>query len=194
LRSMDQAPEAITQLVNLLDVSPTDAEAWSELADIYVSQGLLDQAIFALEEVLLIQPNAWNIHATIAEVVYQSSQGVTNTSNLSRILAESLRRYLRSIELCENYLRGYYGLKLVTSKLLPMIPEAAKSSSRDAPYSDLALPTEGTVQALHELATAKLGEIVRRGTAGEKGWDGYDAAELKAARELLDSSSQKVDR
>jgi tetratricopeptide (TPR) repeat protein len=191
---MDQLPEAFTQLVNLLDVSPTDPEAWAELADLYIGQGLLDQAVFALEEVLLIQPNAWNIHTTLAEVLYQSSQNLTNPSNLSKVLAESMRRYLRSIELCENYLRGYYGLKLVTAKLLPIIPEAAKSSSRDAPYSDLALPTEGTVQALHELATAKLGEIVRRGTAGEKGWDGYDAAELKAARELLESSTQKIER
>jgi tetratricopeptide (TPR) repeat protein len=191
---MDQIPEATTQLVNLLDVSPTDAEAWAELADIYVSQGLFDQAIFALEEVLLIQPNAWSIHATLAEAIYQSSHGVTNISSLSKILAESMRRYLRSIELCENYLRGYYGLKLVTSKLLPIIAEAAKSASRDTPYSDLALPTEGTLQALAELATAKLSEIVRRGTAGDKGWDGYDAADLKAARELLDSSSHKIER
>jgi hypothetical protein len=61
-------------------------------------------------------------------------------------------------------------------------------------YSDLALPTEGTVKALHELATSKLAEIVRRGSAGEKGWDGYDAAELKAARELLNSGSKDIKR
>lgn len=30
-----------------------------------------------------------------------------------RYLAESLRRFCRSIELCDDYLRGYYGLKLV---------------------------------------------------------------------------------
>jgi hypothetical protein len=28
-------------------------------------------------------------------------------------LAESMRRFSRSIELCDNYLRGYYGLKIV---------------------------------------------------------------------------------
>jgi ER membrane protein complex subunit 2 len=28
-------------------------------------------------------------------------------------VAESMRRYARSIELCDDYLRGYYGLKLV---------------------------------------------------------------------------------
>jgi ER membrane protein complex subunit 2 len=61
LRSMDKIPEAITQLVNLLDYSPTDAEAWAELSDLYLSQSLFDQAIFCLEEVLLLNPNAWNV-------------------------------------------------------------------------------------------------------------------------------------
>ena len=28
-------------------------------------------------------------------------------------LAEALKRFCRSIELCDDYLRGYYGLKLV---------------------------------------------------------------------------------
>ena len=50
-------------LNSLLDASPTDAEAWAELADLYVSQGLYQQGIFALEEVLLITPNAWNVSA-----------------------------------------------------------------------------------------------------------------------------------
>lgn len=30
-----------------------------------------------------------------------------------KYLAESLKRFCRSIELCDDYLRGYYGLKLV---------------------------------------------------------------------------------
>jgi ER membrane protein complex subunit 2 len=61
LKSLGQTQEAITQLVGLLDVSPTDAEAWAELADLYLTQGLTDQAVFCLEEVLLIVPNAWNV-------------------------------------------------------------------------------------------------------------------------------------
>jgi len=28
--------------------------------------------------------------------------------------AEALKRFARSIELCDDYLRGYYGLKLVS--------------------------------------------------------------------------------
>lgn len=61
---MSRPVEAITALVRLLDVSPTDAEAWAELSDVYQSQGLYQQAIFCLEEVLLITPNAWNVSQT----------------------------------------------------------------------------------------------------------------------------------
>jgi len=58
---MKKTAEAITALTSLLDSSPTDAEAWAELADLYVTQGMYPQAIFALEEVLLITPFAWNV-------------------------------------------------------------------------------------------------------------------------------------
>lgn len=58
---MGKASEAITALVSLLEFSPTDAEAWAELADLYLSQGLYGQAIYALEEVLVVTPNAWNV-------------------------------------------------------------------------------------------------------------------------------------
>jgi Tfp pilus assembly protein PilF len=47
--------------VEFLESNPTDAEAWCELADLYQSQGMNAQAIFSLEEALLIAPNAWNV-------------------------------------------------------------------------------------------------------------------------------------
>lgn len=64
MRSISRPVEAITALVELLDNTPTDAEAWAELSDIYQTQGLYQQAIFCLEEVLLIIPYAWNVSWT----------------------------------------------------------------------------------------------------------------------------------
>jgi len=61
LRSLGRIPEAVAALIAMLDFSPTDAEAWAELADLYFSQGLYPQAIHALEEVLVLMPNAWNV-------------------------------------------------------------------------------------------------------------------------------------
>ena len=51
-----------------------------------------------------------------------------------------------------------------------------------------------TLQLLNQKATAKLSEIVRRSVGGEKGWQGYDPAELIAARELLDRDATPVTR
>lgn len=58
---MGRVSEAASALVQLLDFTPTDAEAWSELSDVYLSQGLYPQAIYAMEEVLVLAPNAWNV-------------------------------------------------------------------------------------------------------------------------------------
>lgn len=61
LRTLSRINDAIDALIKLLESSPTDIEAWAELADLYLSQNLFPQAIFCLEEVLLVAPNAWNV-------------------------------------------------------------------------------------------------------------------------------------
>jgi ER membrane protein complex subunit 2 len=69
LRSMSRLPEAVSTLVDLLDFSPTDGEAWAELSDLYFVQGLYPQAIYSLEEVLLITPNAWNVRLSLEDCI-----------------------------------------------------------------------------------------------------------------------------
>jgi len=110
---MGKPAEAIKALVELLELIPTDAESWAELSDLYFSQNAYGQAIYSLEEVLLITPNAWNIHARLGELLYISSESNQAEGTQLKQLTESVRRFSRSIELCDNYLRGFYGLKLV---------------------------------------------------------------------------------
>lgn len=88
-----------------------------------------------------------------------------------------MRRYCRSIELCDNYLRGYYGLKLASKELMDVLPKAGDAAG---------LPTPEQAENLNELATLKLWEIVKRGFREDRGWEGNDQAELIATRELLD--------
>jgi len=192
LRSMSRPADATAALVQLLDASPTDVEAWSELSDLYMTQNMYPQAIFSLEEVLLVTPNAWNIHARMGELIYISASNSGNDSSTEKALTESMRRFCRSIELCDDYLRGYYGLKLSTSRLLSILSQTSNRSSVTANprAGELAPPTLETIQKLNQQATAKLAEIVRRSSAGEKGWDGYEQAEVIAARELLDRDEQ----
>lgn len=61
LRSLGRYEEAVSALVDYLEAFPTDAEAWCELADLYQSNAMSAQAIFSLEEALLITPNSWNV-------------------------------------------------------------------------------------------------------------------------------------
>jgi len=61
LRTLQRTSEAVDALAELLDASPTDIEAWAELAELYLSHRLFSQAEYCLEEVLLVAPNAWNV-------------------------------------------------------------------------------------------------------------------------------------
>lgn len=186
LKSMGRTQDAITALTVLLENSPTDVEAWAELSDMYASQGAYGQAIYCLEEVLLVMPNAWSAHAQIATLHYLSAQAQASPQLQS--LSMALRHFCRSVELNESYLRGYYGLKLVTKKLIPILSETSNSSKRNnnAEEEDAPPPELETVKKLEELATSKLAEIVRQHGSGNKAWAGFDKAEVIAARELLD--------
>ncbi|KAG6033085.1 hypothetical protein E4U41_007032 [Claviceps citrina] len=186
LRSMGKLPEAISALNSFLDICPTDPEAWSELADMYVSQGLYAQAIYALEEVLVLSPNAWNMHARLGEVSLMAATSASEAS--SKHYAEAVKRFCRSIELCDDYLRGYYGLKLATDHLLGAAPKSKKEAE------GFPLPSQATTEKLNRAATEKLAEIVRRNKAQDKLWQGYDAAEITAAQELLARSSAQIVR
>ncbi|PNS20498.1 hypothetical protein CAC42_5948 [Sphaceloma murrayae] len=194
LKSMGRTGEAVKALVKILDVSPVDAEAWAELGDLYAQQGLWERAVYAWEEVLLVMPNAWNVHARLGELEWCWSGTAEGNGEKTRLVGSALRRYCRAIELCDDYLRGYYGLKLTSGKLLQLLPKIQKSSGGFDVPGDLAPPPIPAVESLNELATSKLSEIVRRGSAKEHGWDGYDEAELISARELLDRDTQKVER
>lgn len=65
LRTLCRPVDAISALADFLEAFPTDGEAWSELASLYQSQGMGSQAIFCLEESLLIAPNSWNVRVHI---------------------------------------------------------------------------------------------------------------------------------
>jgi hypothetical protein len=122
----------------------------------------------------------------LAEVQYKAALSNASSSTpeeTARGLSEAVRRYLRSIELCDNYLRGYYGLKLATKHLMDALPKAGEGEG---------LITLEKAETLNELATLKLWEIVRSAQADRKGWDGYDKAELVATRELLEKDELAI--
>ncbi|KAJ5022587.1 hypothetical protein J3E73DRAFT_426423 [Bipolaris maydis] len=188
LKALGRTQDAITAVAALLHNSPTDAEAWAEASELYASTGAWGQAIFCAEEVLLITPNAWTAHAHIATLHYLST-ATNNPPNFSSY-ALALKHFCRSVELNDSYLRGYYGLKLLTSKLNnTLLSDPATSSAattRRDDSDDVSLPSPEIIRKLEEIATNKLAEMIRNYKSGKKGWQGFEEAEIIAARELLD--------
>jgi len=153
-----------------------------ELSELYLAQDLHMQAAFCLEEVLLIAPNAWNIHARLAEVIYiaTTSAAAENEPRLLRGLSESLRRYCRSVELCDDYLRGYYGIHLTSRRLVDLLEKGTQPTSPapELPFGHADVAELPMARQLLELSTKKLTEILRKKI-------GYRQDEMAAARELL---------
>ena len=183
LKSLGRADGAIAALVDLLDVSPVDAEAWSELSELYYAQGHYAQAIHSMEEVLLAMPNAWNMHARLGEIIFVSTANSKENRLRVQSLTRCLKSFCRSVELCDDYLRGYYGLRLTTSKLTELLSKGTSIAATSE--DDMEPPSLTLTQHLHELSTSKLAEIIRRASSHNSGWEGYEEAELIAARELL---------
>ncbi|KAL8694144.1 MAG: hypothetical protein Q9218_001141 [Villophora microphyllina] len=189
LRSLSREAEAIDALVELLEASPTDIEAWAELSELYVLHGCYQQAEFCLEEILLSAPNAWNMHARLGEILYIAA---ATTHDKVGSLAESVRRFCRSIELCDGYLRGYYGLMVASDRLLEAIVAGnlkTNTVSNGNSSSELPIPSVETLRHLNQKATLVLAESTRKSNG-----NGSDAPDMAAIKHLLESSTMAQQR
>lgn len=92
--------EKINELVSYLEIYAVDTEALAHLASCYQEAGLHAQAVWCLHDVLLSIHTAYPIHAQLGDVYYVQEN-----------YKEALRYYLRSVELCDGYLRGLIGAK-----------------------------------------------------------------------------------
>ena len=125
-------------------------------------------------------------HAQLATLYYLSGPASLPALTLA------LRYFARSVELNDSYIRGYYGLKLVSAKLLPLLSESSSVSKRNNDEDDVRPPKVQSVKKLEEIATNKLAEAVRQFSSGNKAWADMDEAEIIAARELLDRDGKIV--
>lgn len=75
-----------------------------------------------------------------------------------------------------------------------MIKQLSASGKTEVVAGASPLPPLATVKKLNELATSQLAEIVRKSASGGNDWDGFNAAEILAARALLDQNAQKITR
>lgn len=137
--------EYIDELLKIADTIPTDSELWAELGEAYYSSGQYPQAIHALQETLLLTPHAYNIFARIGEV--QHTLVVRNSSlpfsEKFEYLSQAVKHFLRAVELCPVYVRGWAGVQVASQEILKL-PEASNKLQpmEKSRYTDLAEVSE----------------------------------------------------
>lgn len=123
----------VEELLQYLEVCPTDVECLAEVAEGYFQLKLYDQAIHCLQDVIVQMPQAYNIFARMGEITHISATVAPNPSEQIPKLKESVALYLRSVELCPVYVRGWCGAGVVSKKLLnyPKLANADKTTYED---------------------------------------------------------------
>lgn len=114
--------EYVILLKGLLMFDPLDIETLAELSQCYYDLGHYSKAIFTLEEVLLVQPYNYVVFAKLGEwyhVSYLSDEKTKTSKDANDLesLRSSLKHFLRSVELCSNFVRGWSGVYVITKLL-----------------------------------------------------------------------------
>lgn len=125
-KSLGRIADAISYLAEYLNIYYTDGDAWIELAELYNSIEQFDRGAFSLSEALLLKPHDHETYATYADTLY--AQWQQNPSAVVPLHA-ALRNYLRSVELHDDYLRGFCGIKRCCDQIL--LGEGTKTNTKN---------------------------------------------------------------
>eukprot|EP00761_Pharyngomonas_kirbyi_P014929 gb/GECH01014960.1/.p1 GENE.gb/GECH01014960.1/~~gb/GECH01014960.1/.p1 ORF type:complete len:285 (+),score=87.36 gb/GECH01014960.1/:1-855(+) len=100
-RSQGDLTEALTAMNEYLTVFAADAEAFEEMAEIYLMAEDEENAVFCLEEVMLAMPEDDGSHVMLAEVLYRREAYVT-----------ARQHYAKAVTMNHNNIRALFGLIL----------------------------------------------------------------------------------
>ncbi|ORY87581.1 hypothetical protein BCR37DRAFT_375443 [Protomyces lactucae-debilis] len=156
-KSTGKVGDAIQALCTYVDVFYTDADAWAELAELYASVNAHERANFCYGEAVLLAPHESMTHLLYADSFYTLAIQHPGSNHMEH----ALREYLRAIELRDNSLRAFCGVKVCCSALM----------------GDLKETTAVELKKLDLLATKQLAQLTSKGLAG--------AQEVEFAKSLL---------
>ncbi|KAH1486023.1 hypothetical protein LV164_003082 [Aspergillus fumigatus] len=169
LRALSRPTDAIHSLIDLLKAAPTDAEACT-----------LPSIRREANESFVVPDQ---IHARLGELQHLVA-GSSDPEQSYHLLRGSIRSFSRSIELCDDYLRGFYGLASASSALLK--GEGYRTYLQDSSLSqaDDSLSVV-LLERLSAFAKTRIEGIVKERSKGRIHSE-YSQGELIAAKELLD--------
>uniref|UniRef100_A0A060TBZ7 ER membrane protein complex subunit 2 n=1 Tax=Blastobotrys adeninivorans TaxID=409370 RepID=A0A060TBZ7_BLAAD len=163
LKRTGNIPKFIEELLRYVGVCPTDYEAWAELAEAYYSIKHYARAMYCVEEVLVLCPQAYNMFARAGEITHVGATVASNVNDQIGELKVAAQHFCRAVELSPNYIRGWCGVHVVCSKIVSFPKLSPQDSSK--------------YQKLGDLAKSRLQEIYDSKAAPDK--------ELEAAKLVL---------
>jgi len=109
LKAQNRVGEAIKELNEYLKKFMSDREAWTELAELYISQQDHKKAKFCMEELILMNPHNHLFHQRYAEILYTLG-GNENMEKARKYFAQALK-------LDNNNMRALFGFFLASAHL-----------------------------------------------------------------------------
>eukprot|EP01122_Echinamoeba_exundans_P016959 TRINITY_DN8765_c0_g1_i1.p1 TRINITY_DN8765_c0_g1~~TRINITY_DN8765_c0_g1_i1.p1 ORF type:complete len:329 (-),score=68.69 TRINITY_DN8765_c0_g1_i1:115-1101(-) len=116
---------AVQLLNEYLTVFMSDTEAWLELADLYIQQGMYSNASFCFEELLLASPQNCHLYVKYAELRFTMG-GVENLE-----LAKKYYSFALELNPDKNTNRAWFGL-LATTHALALLADPSSGASKKA--------------------------------------------------------------
>lgn len=129
LKAQNRVGEAIKELNEYLKKFMSDQEAWTELAELYISQQDHKKAKFCMEELILVNSHNHLFHQRYAEILYTLG-GNENVEKARKYFAQALK-------LDNNNMRALFGFFLASAHLANSSKDAKikKENSKFAAWS-----------------------------------------------------------
>lgn len=175
-RSQKGAESYIESLIYYLDLLPSDIVAWAELADEYGKVGEYDKGIFALKEILLQEPHAYNIFYKVGLFYYykflQSYNDKLDKKDKQlewmELLVNARNLFLRAVEIGGDYAKGWMGVytistadfnkKLASNKTLSGSKQVSGYLSENPKLEQI---SKQKLQLIHGLSDDQFGDFTK---------------------------------
>lgn len=152
-RELTRPEDYISNLQAYLKFVPTDTETLAELGDTYNAVGHYDKAIFTYEEILLAQPFNYIVFGKLGELYHKLYKQKGDVSDL----VGSLKQFLRGVELCSNFVKGWSGVYMVVKEISELNAKKLKDINVD--YEKLMTLSKSKLEEIVETENGTYGNI-----------------------------------
>jgi cytochrome c-type biogenesis protein CcmH/NrfG len=137
--------QAIDLLNKYLETNQEDAEAWAELADIYLKNQCYAKAAFCYEEIVLKEPKNYLVNLRYAEILYACSSNRDRLSDL--VNARKYFSHAAILKQGEPEARAMWGL-LKTCQAIDKI-----NKKEDVKNTEMIAVTKRNIKEMYERKT-----------------------------------------